>query len=69
MLSTKWDFSGTDIIGFGTYVNGDVYYSWRMKTMSFLKLFLHQEHEYINVFEKLTETIIQMQRPVSKKQI
>lgn len=55
VLSTKWDFSGTDIIGFGTYVDGDVYYSWRMKTMSFLKLFLHQEHEYVEVFEKLTE--------------
>jgi len=43
VLSTKWDFSGTNMIGFGTYVDGDVYYSWRMKTMSFLKLFLHQK--------------------------
>lgn len=55
VLSTKWDFSGTDIIGFGTYVDGDVFYSWRMKAMSFLKLFLPETHEFVKVFEELTE--------------
>lgn len=55
VLSTKWDFSGTDIIGFGTYVDGDVFYSWRTKTMSFLKLFLPGTHEFVKVFETLTE--------------
>lgn len=57
VLSTKWDYSGTGIIGFGTYVNHDVFYSWRMKTMSFLKLFLDETHEYIKVFENLTENV------------
>ena len=55
VLSTEWDYSGTGIIGFGTYVDQDVYYSWRMKTMSFLKLFLDETHEYVKVFENLTE--------------
>ena len=55
VLSTKWDFSGTDIIGFGTYVDGDIFYSWRMKTLSFLRLFLPHDHEYAKVFENLTE--------------
>ena len=55
VLSTKWDFSGTDIIGFGTYVDGDIFYSWRMKTLSFLRLFLPHDHEYAKVFEDLTE--------------
>lgn len=55
VLFTKWDYSGTGIIGFGTYVDHDVFYSWRMKTMSFLKLFLDETHEYVKVFENLTE--------------
>lgn len=43
VLSKKWDYSDTDIIGFGTYVNEDVFCSWRMKTMSFLNCF-YQNH-------------------------
>ena len=35
VLSTKWDYSGIGIIGFGTHVDHDVFYSWRMKTMFF----------------------------------
>ena len=55
VLSTKWDYSGTGIIGFGTYVDHDVFYSWRMKTMSFLKLFLDETHEYVLHFVDLEE--------------
>ena len=63
VLSTKWDFSGTDIIGFGTYVDGDIFYSWRMKTLSFLRLFLPHDHEYAKVFENLTDTLIEYDVP------
>ena len=55
VLSTKWDFSGTNVISFGTYVDADVFGSWRRKVSSFLKMFLPEEHEYVKAFDSLTK--------------
>lgn len=52
ILSTKW----TESMGIYTYVDEENYYSWRTKVLSFLKLFLSIESDYINVFSELSES-------------
>lgn len=52
ILSTKW----TESMGIYTYVDEENYYSWRTKVLSFLKLFLSIESDYMNVFSELSES-------------
>ena len=46
VLSTKW----TEEMGVYTFVEEEIYYSWRTKTLTFLKMFLPEEHEYVKTF-------------------
>ncbi|MGN9154745.1 hypothetical protein ACTM9K_14025 [Bariatricus sp. HCP3S3_E12] len=52
VLSTKW----TEEMGVYTFVEEEIYYSWRTKTLTFLKMFLPEEHEYVKTFSELRDS-------------
>lgn len=52
VLATKW----TEEMGIYTFVGEEIYYSWRTKTLTFLKMFLSEDHEYVKTFAKLTSS-------------
>lgn len=52
VLSTKW----TEEMGVYTYVEEEIYYSWRTKALTFLKMFLPEEHEYVKTFSELRDS-------------
>lgn len=52
VLSTKW----TEEMGIYTYVGEEIYYSWRTKTLTFLKIFLPEGHDYVKTFSELRDS-------------
>lgn len=52
VMSTMWDPS-SQIIGARKMVSADVYNGWRTKTISFLKVFLPNDSDYIQQISKL----------------
>lgn len=51
VLPTKWDYYLTEDMKLGTFVDEQVYCSWRIKAMSFLKSFLPETNDFVKVFE------------------
>lgn len=51
VLSTKW----TGEMSAYSFVDEEAYYSWRIKTLTFLRIFLPEENEYVKVFAELKE--------------
>lgn len=58
LLSTKW----TGEMSIYTFVNQEAYYSWRTKTLTFLRMFLPEESEYVKVFAELKSVSLPMLR-------
>lgn len=51
VIGTKW----TEAMGVYDFVQEDLYYSWRIKVLSFLKKFLSDEKDIIDTFSGLRE--------------
>lgn len=54
VLATKWDYSGTNVIDFSTYVDKNSYISWRSKIITFFKMFLSDDNEYFKTIDAIS---------------